>query len=209
VMTWFSPGFETQRMEIDKYRLPNQIPFEIQFKTALLHAYHALELWKQQQDQPFFTRERLVWTTGLVTTIGAAAVVGLRALRKWSIRHRFTPPTSSAVPPAAAPGKNKPPAASSPLDSVKNPGGIDLNPNNLNLQTQGKSFDFQLPLDSIDLQNIRIDGFTPVIINVAPLTNLPLLLGLVEEAQDTENVRITPGRDPMDHRMEYDEEIAS
>jgi len=35
------------------------------------------------------------------------------------------------------------------------------------------------------------------------------LLGLVEEPQDTENVRITPGRDPMDHKMEYDEEIIS
>jgi len=92
---------------------------------------------------------------------------------------------------------------------TEKPGGIDMNPNNLNLQTQGGRFDFQLPLNSIDLQNIRIDGFTPVIINVAPLTNLPLLLGLVEETEETENVRITPGRDPMDHRMEYDEELVS
>jgi len=98
--------------------------------------------------------------------------------------------------------------ASSPL-TEKTPGGIDLNPNNLDLQTNGNSFDVQLPFNSIDLQNIRIDGFTPVIIHVAPLTNLPLLLGLVEETQDTENVRITPGRDPMDHKMEYVVEIAS
>jgi len=89
------------------------------------------------------------------------------------------------------------------------PGGIDMNPNNLDLQTQGSRFDLKLPVDSIDLQNIRIDGFTPVIINVAPLINLPLLLGLVEEEEETENVRITPGRDPMDHRMEYDEELVS
>jgi len=90
-------------------------------------------------------------------------------------------------------------------------GGIDMNPNNLNLQTQGGRFDLKLPLNSIDLQNIRIDGFTPVIINVTPLTNLPLLLGLVddEDTEDTENVHITPGRDPMDHKMKFYEEIVS
>jgi len=57
-------------------------------------------------------------------------------------------------------------------------------------------------MNSLDLQNIRIDGLTPVIINVAPLTNLPLLLGLVDEEdeEDTENAGMPPGRDPMDHR---------
>ena len=85
-----------------------------------------------------------------------------------------------------------------------------MNPNNLDLQTQGGGFELQLPLNTIDLQNIHIDGFTPVIINVAPLTNLPLLLGLVDDGQpqDTENARETPGRDPMDHKIKYYEEIA-
>jgi len=104
-------------------------------------------------------------------------------------------------------------AAGSPIQATTDddvvPGGIDMNPNILNLQTQGGRFDLKIPLNFIDLQNIRIDGFTPVIINVAPLTNLPLLLGLVEETEESENVRITPGRDPMDHRMEYDEELVS
>jgi len=114
---------------------------------------------------------------------------------------------------------------------IENPGGIDMNPNNLNLQTQGGRFDFKLPMNSLDLQNIRIDGFTPVIINVAPLTNLPLLLGLVDEdinendprysildprlpsrienresSSNDNNRQIDPGRDPMDFRINDEEE---
>jgi len=101
--------------------------------------------------------------------------------------------------------------SSTEVSSSPVPGGIDFNPNNLDIQVQGERIEFRLPVDSIDLHNIRIDGFTPVIINVTPLINLPLLLGLVddEEPEDTENVGITPGRDPMDHKMEYYEEIVS
>jgi len=80
--------------------------------------------------------------------------------------------------------------ASSPIESEDEPlGGIDLNPNNLDLQTQGEQFEFQLPAGAIDFQNIHIDGFTPVIINVAPLTNLPLLLGLVDEERPFESAQ--------------------
>ena len=32
----------------------------------------------------------------------------------------------------------------------------------------------------IELQNVPVEGFVPVIINMTPVTNLPLLLGLTE-----------------------------
>jgi len=98
-------------------------------------------------------------------------------------------------------------SASSPINK---PGGIDLNPNTLDLQTQGRRFDLKLPLNSFDLQNIRIDGFTPVIINVTPLTNLPLLLGLVDEESETpKNANHTPELDPANHKEENYLKISS
>ena len=56
-------------------------------------------------------------------------------------------------------------------------GGIDLNPNMLNLETQGKGVDFNIPFDAQTIQSIQIDGFSPVIFQIVP-TNLPLLMGI-------------------------------
>lgn len=58
----------------------------------------------------------------------------------------------------------------------KNPGGIDFNAGHLNMSAsrQGSSIRFT------DLPNIppgSVNGLTPVIINITPLTNFPLLLG--------------------------------
>ena len=65
-------------------------------------------------------------------------------------------------------------AVSSPAkDSV---GGIDLNPNSLDLRTQGEGVDFDAPFDPQAILSSPIDGFSPVIIQIVPL-NLPLLLG--------------------------------
>ncbi len=61
-------------------------------------------------------------------------------------------------------------------DSEKNVGGIDLNPNMLDLQKTGKGIDINAPFDPAMLQNIQIEGFFPVIIQIAP-TNLPVFMG--------------------------------
>lgn len=66
-------------------------------------------------------------------------------------------------------------------------GGIDFNPSNLDLQTQGHGSDFRIPsVDMEKLENMHIEGFTPIIFQIVPITNLPLLLGLNqgEEPQD-------------------------
>jgi len=57
-------------------------------------------------------------------------------------------------------------------------GGIDLNPQMFDLKVKGEGDDFLLPVTSKELKGINIEGFTPVIINITPATNLPMLLGL-------------------------------
>jgi len=58
-------------------------------------------------------------------------------------------------------------------------GGINLNPNLLELQTQGQGIDFSILIDPQAIQRIQIDGFSPVIFQIVP-TNLPMLMGLVK-----------------------------
>lgn len=59
------------------------------------------------------------------------------------------------------------------------PGGIDLNPNKMDLQTTGENTPLYTPVDPAMLENmINIDGAYPVIINITPVLNLPLLLGI-------------------------------
>jgi len=63
----------------------------------------------------------------------------------------------------------------------KNPGGIDLTRKRLPLETKGEGVDFNLPFDPNTLENIPINGLTPVIYQITPVTDLPLLLGLAED----------------------------
>ncbi len=62
-------------------------------------------------------------------------------------------------------------------------GGIDLNPNEMDMQVESDGSGVVMPAAPRmirDLRNMNIQGFAPVIINVAPVINLPLLLGLTE-----------------------------
>ena len=58
-------------------------------------------------------------------------------------------------------------------------GGIDFNSKNFNIERQGSASPIQF--NASDLGNIQIDGLYPVIINITPVTNLPLLLGARQE----------------------------
>ena len=60
----------------------------------------------------------------------------------------------------------------------KAPGGINLNPSLLNLQIKRDGKGIPLPLSQQPIKNMKIDGFMPVIINITPVSNLPLLLGI-------------------------------
>jgi len=81
------------------------------------------------------------------------------------------------------------------VEEQRNPGGIDFNPTNLDLQIKGEGMDFNLfydcpegtvqfnaakctPRNSEQLQNLPIPGLYPVIFSVVPVPNLLPLLGL-------------------------------
>lgn len=57
-------------------------------------------------------------------------------------------------------------------------GGIDFDPNHLNLEIQNKGKDFQFNIDPKAIENMHIDGAEFFIINTTPMINLPLFLGL-------------------------------
>ena len=60
-------------------------------------------------------------------------------------------------------------------------GGINLDPAQMQLLIERDANDVPVQMDPAVIQNIRIDGLTPVIINIAPLQNLPLFLGVSSE----------------------------
>ena len=68
-------------------------------------------------------------------------------------------------------------------------GGIDLNPALLDLQIKRDGNGIPLPLPMQPIKDMHIEGFLPIIINVTPITNLPLLLGLADTKQDTGETR--------------------
>ena len=68
--------------------------------------------------------------------------------------------------------------------STETPGGIDFNAKNLNLKEQGAAVEFPFNFDSLEgLQPEQVNGLLPVIINITPVTNFPLLLGLREDSR--------------------------
>ena len=72
------------------------------------------------------------------------------------------------------------------LSSERDIGGIDMNPNNLDLDVGGDEIKLDFTSDSQVLNNIRVDGYIPVIINVAPIKNIPLLIGKLEEEPEVD-----------------------
>ena len=57
-------------------------------------------------------------------------------------------------------------------------GGIDFNSANLNLQIKRDGNGVPLPISQQDLQNIKIDGLIPIIIDIRPATSLPIFAQL-------------------------------
>ena len=66
-------------------------------------------------------------------------------------------------------------------------GGIDLNAAKLDIQEQGNDIKMNLPvIDLKAFENMNFTGFTPIIINIVPITNLPMLLGATPEEEPQE-----------------------
>ncbi len=63
-------------------------------------------------------------------------------------------------------------------------GGINLNPSIYDIETRGESSEFDFTFEDPAVINADITGLVPVIINVTPVTNIPLLIGVKEEAKE-------------------------
>ena len=72
-------------------------------------------------------------------------------------------------------------------DSAKfTKGGIDLNPNEIKMEVQKNGNGVIIPHFSQPVSGFQnITGFLPVIINITPINNLPLTLGLVADQGPT------------------------
>ena len=68
----------------------------------------------------------------------------------------------------------------------------------MDLRTNYGGERIRLPMPDIPLENIKIDGLVPFIIHVAPITNLPLLLGLAHEAEADDAAGFQPQHSPAD-----------
>ena len=62
------------------------------------------------------------------------------------------------------------------VDKKKNHGGIDFNPNNLELKMQGEEFKFNIELDSFNFQSIPRNGLTPIIYQITPISDFQLFI---------------------------------
>jgi len=80
------------------------------------------------------------------------------------------------------------------LMKVRREGGINFNPENLNLETRGGGINIP-QVDMQQLENMQIDGFVPVIINITPVTNLMMILGLTDDKETPSD-----GKDSQDQQ---------
>ncbi|MCK5342024.1 MAG: hypothetical protein KAR20_01400 [Candidatus Heimdallarchaeota archaeon] len=67
--------------------------------------------------------------------------------------------------------------ASSPIRENDGVGGIDFNPNIMEIESSGRNEEFIFEFDNQRNVTTDINGLVPIIINVTPVTNIPLLLG--------------------------------
>jgi alkylation response protein AidB-like acyl-CoA dehydrogenase/thiazole synthase ThiGH ThiG subunit/tetratricopeptide (TPR) repeat protein len=65
-------------------------------------------------------------------------------------------------------------------------GGIDLNPQEMKLETQGEAIQMPVFPQGVPMPNGPIEGFRPVIINTVPVTNFLLLLGLSTKPEESQ-----------------------
>lgn len=71
------------------------------------------------------------------------------------------------------------------VGTPKQKGGIDLNPDMMNLKIRRDGMGFPLPMNDQSIEALKqIEGFLPVIINITPVQNLPMLLGFDDPDED-------------------------
>ncbi len=83
-------------------------------------------------------------------------------------------------------------------------GGIDLNPNNMEMTESGTTIEMEIPAVLKPLQNTEVDGFVPVIINITPINIVPFLLGEAED-QRPETPANRAGQETVDPAEEFEQ----
>jgi len=63
-------------------------------------------------------------------------------------------------------------------------GGIDLNPKFYESEKRGRGINIQYEFKDQLPENLNINGLVPVIINITPVTNIPMLIGLREHDEE-------------------------
>ncbi|HSV43286.1 MAG TPA: HPr family phosphocarrier protein, partial [Candidatus Bathyarchaeia archaeon] len=83
-------------------------------------------------------------------------------------------------------------AAALAIKSVPNaPGGIDFNPALFDLEIKRDDKGVPLPIEMQSVPELNnIQGFVPVILEITPATNLPMLLGLMDDGEATEGLSL-------------------
>ncbi|MCA9393798.1 MAG: methyltransferase domain-containing protein [Candidatus Omnitrophica bacterium] len=71
-------------------------------------------------------------------------------------------------------------------------GGIDLTPNNLNIDVRRDPNGVPVPLTPQQIQDVNINGLYPVIINTVPVTSVPLLLGIADRPDASTDLSQAP-----------------
>ncbi len=91
---------------------------------------------------------------------------------------------------------------------VEKPGGIDFNPEHMELKTQGQKMDLPIPVPAV-FENMQIEGFIPVIINISPVTTLPILLNInIDEEKKEHFTKEEKGKElPRDTLSLREEEL--
>jgi len=100
--------------------------------------------------------------------------------------------------------------SSSPLVNIGEKGGIDLNPNAIDMQLEKESGQgFEFPVSSLEqIESLRnVEGFLPTIINIVPIINLPLLLGLDTNSSDEPMQSSANERTPINTYARKDSEV--
>jgi hypothetical protein len=109
----------------------------------------------------------------LMASTGQGFVIKVSGIDGEATMVAFVPVKSSPSYPGmfADAGNNK--LASNDSGSFTK-GGIDMNSNLLNMQIKRDGAGVPLPVSQQDLENIRIDGLVPVILDIKPAANVPL-----------------------------------
>jgi len=66
----------------------------------------------------------------------------------------------------------------------KAPGGINMDPSNLELQIKRDANGMPLPVNQQNLENIKIEGLVPLILNIKPVISTPLFEQLTKQSTD-------------------------